>query len=260
MNKKVPIIEALNFAFETLCKNIRFFLKVSAIFASICFLPNIIATLLLNTTETYMEVSNKLLVFSIVGDLIKLVMTIGFIKITLGAVRKKLLPTITIFDSGDCFLRCVATGVLYFCLVMFYLLTFSLLRTAFSLRDEIAVLGLILLLIPTIKTAVKYSLFMYLVIDQFLKPTAALKASEKMTDSRIFQLLGFYILCFLLNIAGFTFFVVGLLVTLPLSSLAISYVYDSLLKQTDLSEFGITTEDQYSDSQDDEQNQSDCDS
>lgn len=258
MNRKVPIIESLNFAYVSLRKDMRFFLKIAVVYAGICMIPNLVSSWLLSP-EQAQEMTGKVFALNAISLLIKLAMLIGLIKVTLRHVRGAKSTVTELFDSGDCFLKCVATGVLYMCLVMFYFLVFALIANAFKIPTVLAVLGLAFILIPTIRVAIKYKFWIYLIIDHYLKPIAALRASEKMTRELILQLLGFKILCMLINIAGATFFLVGLLITLPLTALAESYVYNSILNETNLEEFGITAEDQYSESQDDQPPQEDSD-
>jgi len=92
--------------------------------------------------------------------------------------------------------------------------------------------GFILLIIPGIIWALKYSFAQYLVIDSGTGVKASIKESGVITEGSKWKLLGFYILIGLLNMAAamVTFFIwqLGLIVTVPISMFATIYVYREL--------------------------------
>jgi uncharacterized membrane protein len=90
--------------------------------------------------------------------------------------------------------------------------------------------GLILLIIPGIFWAIRFSFAQMIVVDTKMGPVAAMKESYTITKGNFWKLLGFYIVMGLLNLAGLLLFGVGLLLTIPLSTLASIYVYRELLK------------------------------
>jgi uncharacterized membrane protein len=102
--------------------------------------------------------------------------------------------------------------------------------------------GLILLIIPGIIWAIKFSLCFYFVIDKGLGPIEALKASSRTTMGIKWQLFGFGILCGLINFLGLLCLFIGGFATYPTVLVANVLVYRQLLAQTpELVEFGIAT-------------------
>ena len=92
----------------------------------------------------------------------------------------------------------------------------------------VTMIGFFLLIVPGIIASIGLSLAMYYVIDKGMGPIDALKASWEDTKGVKLDLLGFFILIWLINMAGAFALGVGMLVTLPLSGLAMVYVYRHL--------------------------------
>ncbi len=93
------------------------------------------------------------------------------------------------------------------------------------LTGIIVIVGLILLIVPGIIWMLRYIFAPYLVIDRHLAPLAALKESSRITYGHKWQLLGFLLVIVAINIVGALLLLVGLLVTIPLSSLAMTHAY-----------------------------------
>jgi uncharacterized membrane protein len=92
----------------------------------------------------------------------------------------------------------------------------------------IVVIGFILLIVPGIIWGLRYMFVPYLVIDRKLKPFEALKESARITYGFKWQLLGLLGLLLLVNILGFICLFVGLLVSVPVSALAMVHAYRTL--------------------------------
>lgn len=93
--------------------------------------------------------------------------------------------------------------------------------------------GILLLIIPGIIWAIKYQFFGYLIIDQNLKPTQALKTSSQLTQGKKRRLFWLTILLFLFNLLGTLPVFLGLLITIPMSSLVMAHVYRQLKPPAD---------------------------
>ena len=96
----------------------------------------------------------------------------------------------------------------------------------------IAVAGFFLLVIPGFIVTIMFMFFGFFIIDKGMGPVEALKASAALTKGVRWQLFGFALVLVLLNMAGALLLFVGLLVTLPVSWLALATVYRKLLPQT----------------------------
>ncbi len=88
--------------------------------------------------------------------------------------------------------------------------------------------GTILLVIPGIYFMVKYFFVPLISIDKNLGIKETFAESARLTDGVKWKLLGFLLLMIGLNILGAMAFMVGLLATVPVSSLAYIHVYKKL--------------------------------
>ena len=95
------------------------------------------------------------------------------------------------------------------------------------LAGLIVVLGLILLIIPGIYFVLRYSMVRFAILEG-AGITESLGKSAKMTEGVKWHLLGFFAVMILLNIAGALVFLVGLLVSIPVSTIAYAHVYTKL--------------------------------
>ncbi|MEK7619329.1 MAG: YciC family protein [Patescibacteria group bacterium] len=94
---------------------------------------------------------------------------------------------------------------------------FSFLGAAF-ITTLATILGLALLIIPGIIIATALSFFPLFILEKHEKPLQALKSSIALTKGTRFELFLMYFLLLVLNIVGFSAFIVGLFVTLPLTA------------------------------------------
>jgi uncharacterized membrane protein len=61
---------------------------------------------------------------------------------------------------------------------------------------------------------------------------AALKKSATMTKGHMGKLIGYMLVLGLINIIGFLCLIIGLLITIPVTKLAIAYLYQQLKEKT----------------------------
>ncbi len=89
-------------------------------------------------------------------------------------------------------------------------------------------IGFVLLILPGIYLSVRWYLFPWVLVDKGVGPFEALRQSWEMTRGSFWNLflLGF-LLC-LINILGMMALLIGLLVTIPLTVVAVGYVYRHL--------------------------------
>ncbi len=88
--------------------------------------------------------------------------------------------------------------------------------------------GLVLLIVPGIILAIGFMFAGYLVVDEKLQPIEAIKKSWSITNGHKAQLFVIGIVFGLLNLLGFLLFLVGLLVTIPVTVFALARAYDIL--------------------------------
>ncbi|MEN9551649.1 MAG: hypothetical protein RI935_26 [Candidatus Parcubacteria bacterium] len=87
----------------------------------------------------------------------------------------------------------------------------------------------LLIIAPAIFVMVRFHFFTYTLVDNENDSIQELiKKSYKLTDKHFFMLFAFLILIVLLNVAGALLFLVGLVVTVPVSVFSSAYVYNRL--------------------------------
>ncbi|MBP7842866.1 hypothetical protein KA017_02585 [Candidatus Woesebacteria bacterium] len=91
--------------------------------------------------------------------------------------------------------------------------------------------GFLLFIIPGIIFSIKYMFTPYLMVDKDMGPIEALKASAKMTDGVKWDLVGFMAAVVILMYSGALALLVGLIITIPVGTLAYVVLYERLLKR-----------------------------
>ena len=132
---------------------------------------------------------------------------IGFTKIQLNILDSKKTRVSDLFNTNGVFWQYLATSILV---------------------GLIVIGGLLLLIVPGIIWLLKYQFAMPLVVDKKLDITESIRKSGEITQGHKGWLFGFAIVLGLVNIAGALLLLVGLLVTIPLTTMAYIYVYRQL--------------------------------
>ena len=99
---------------------------------------------------------------------------------------------------------------------------------AYLLILLIVIVGFILLVIPGIIASLGLSFATYLVIDRGMQPVASIKESWRITKGHKWQLFLLLVSLMLLNILGLIALFVGILVTIPITWLAVTHAYRTL--------------------------------
>jgi uncharacterized membrane protein len=148
-------------------------------------------------------------ILGLVGIIFSIIVRIGYTKIFLRIHDGETPKFVEIFEEYRTFWRYLGTCILTFLTVIG---------------------GLILLIIPGIFWAVRFSLAPLIVIDTKMGPKTSMKESYAITKGKFWKLLLFWITIGLFNLLGLILLGVGLLVTVPVSTLASVYVYRELSK------------------------------
>lgn len=96
----------------------------------------------------------------------------------------------------------------------------------------IVIAGLILLIVPGIILGLALSFATYLVVDEKMGTRAAIKRGFEITKGKRWKLFQFMLVLGAINILGMLALGIGLLVTVPLSGIALAHVYRSLTLST----------------------------
>jgi uncharacterized membrane protein len=92
--------------------------------------------------------------------------------------------------------------------------------------------GLVLLILPGIYLAIRYCLFAQIITDKSASALVALQRAAVLARGNEWDLGALFLIAFLLNVAGLTLLGVGLVVSFPVSLLAIAGFYRSLQPAT----------------------------
>ncbi len=149
--------DVFGFGWDTMKKNLGFFIGLVFLFIVITYSPTI-AIKVMEGMDLPRPLHMTLFIsLQVIGFAINSVIAIGLIKIALGFCDE-LKPTIaTLFDAFDCFWRYIAVSILY-ALIIYG--------------------GFFLLIVPGVIWAVKFSLCTYFVIDKGLGPIEALRIGD----------------------------------------------------------------------------------
>jgi uncharacterized membrane protein len=91
--------------------------------------------------------------------------------------------------------------------------------------------GLVLLVVPGVIAAIAFLFASYLIVDKGRGPIVAMKESWRITKGHWWKLFLLLLAVVGLNILGFVLVLVGLLVTIPVTMIAIAHAYRTLESQ-----------------------------
>jgi uncharacterized membrane protein len=206
--------EALQYGWNTMKANIWFFVGVLVVAWALTGVPHIIANIL-------QEQSTGLsFLFRIIGWVANIIVSIGMITIALKFLDNQDPKFEDLFSFKPYFWKYLGASILMFLIVW---------------------VGIILFIIPGVYWALKFQFFGYFVVEQGRDPVEAMRMSSRITQSVKWKLFGFGLVLALINIVGTICLLVGLLVTVPVTLLAYSFVYRKLLEQTESAQLGNPT-------------------
>jgi uncharacterized membrane protein len=148
---------------------------------------------------------------SLAIQVLSLILTIGSVKVVLKVVRGETADIAELFKDNVQFIW-----------------QYFLLSLVMSL---IVIFGLILLIVPGVIWSLKYMFAPYALIDEKLSFSDAMAKSDEMTRGIKWQLFGFTLATIGLNLLGLLALGLGLIVTIPVSTLAGYVLYETLKKQ-----------------------------
>jgi hypothetical protein len=97
-----------------------------------------------------------------------------------------------------------------------------------ALTPVFLILGLLLLL-SAIYFGVAYSFAIPLIVDKKIGFWDALETSRQLITKKWFSVFGFFLLLFLINLAGILFLFVGIILTIPFTINAVAAAYESIV-------------------------------
>jgi uncharacterized membrane protein len=158
--------------------------------------------------------------FTIAAMIFSLIIKIGYTKIFLRINDGEKPKFLEIFNEYKLFWKYLGASILF---------------------ALVTVGGLIILIIPGIFLAIRFSFAPLIVVDTKTDPIKAMKESYAITKDSFWKLLGFFLIMMVFNLLGLVLFGIGLLITIPVTTFASIYIYRELSKtkaslttQTDL--------------------------
>lgn len=200
--------EAVSFGWNTTNQNIGFFIKLVLLaFVLLGVVPGFISD---SVSKSFPALS---FVINILAWLLGIIVSLGMVRIALKFVdgKKAEISDLISGTSLQLMLRYVGASIIFYIIV---------------------ILGLILFVIPGIYLAIKFNYFQYLLVDQNTGILDAFRKSSEITKGIKIDLFLFGVLLGLVTLAGALAFLVGLLWTIPTSTLAAAYVYRKLQAQS----------------------------
>ncbi len=132
---------------------------------------------------------------------------IGFIKIILKLIDGHKAEISELWAYPQYLLRMIGASIIYGIIVM---------------------LGFILLIIPGIYLALRLQFYSYYIVDKNAGALDSLRMSWKATDKNVINIFLFMLLIIGINILGALALLVGLLITIPVSFIAVTLLYRKL--------------------------------
>lgn len=200
--REAPISASLTFAWETF--------RANALFLVGLFLAVGLIVAFINVAGDFDSVNSSWFsefIVDIIATLVEFMLDMGVILITLKFVAGER-P-----EFADLFSR----------------VTFVLHYFAAALIVGVMVgLGLIFLIVPGIYLAIRVGFFGFFIVDEGVGPLDALQKSWDLTRGRVMDLFLFWLLIFVINLVGLLCLVVGVFVSLPVTSLMVAYMFRQL--------------------------------
>jgi uncharacterized membrane protein len=150
------------------------------------------------------------LVWTLCGYLIQMATQMGLVRISLRLVDGQQPRYGELFGDLTTFGRYVAGNLLFLLIILG---------------------GLLLLVIPGIIWSVKYQFAPFLIVDRNIGIKEAFHESAGITSGVKWELFVFFLMVVGINLLGLMAFAVGLLITLPATMIAYTFVYRKLLER-----------------------------
>ena len=199
---KFSIDEAIQFGWNAAKRNIGFFFIV--------FIISLVASAIPNGVQTATEKTAPFLsfLFGLVSLVVSQVLAIGITRISLRFADQQKAEIADLYTGYPLFFRYLFASILYALIVA---------------------IGLVLLVVPGVYLAVRFSQYGFLVVDKGLGPVEALRKSAALTEGARWQLFLFGILLFGLVLLGAIALLIGLFWAVPTTLVAAAFVYRRLL-------------------------------
>jgi magnesium-transporting ATPase (P-type) len=195
-------------------------------------------------TDLFSRYSSFDFLINIVNFLISVWLGIGFTKINLAVIRKKQVTYRQLFETdglfGKMLTASIILGLIALIVVMVLLIPyiFGGLLVVFS-QDGVSqgaviwtTLYSLVFIVALLIMLIRFSFYQFFVVEEKLGGFQAIKKSWDITKNKFSSLFVLILAVVALNIAGVLALVVGLIVTIPLTALVFTAVYEQLKVET----------------------------
>ncbi len=198
MPPKFSAREAIQFSWNKVAADVWKFVGLSAVFFALQIFPVFLAKIPI--IATLAKLASMILLY---------IYYMGITRIAIGVVDGKSFRVMDVFQTNmEVFLRYIG-AVIIFTLIM--------------------ISGFLLLIIPGLIWSYKYFFAPYLVIDKNMRVMDAIRESGKITQGQKMKMFALSLLIVGVNILGALCLIVGLLITLPMASVAFAYAYRKII-------------------------------
>ncbi len=200
-NVRLSIGDAVRFSWAAVKQNTGLVIGIAIVAIVVPLLPSFIAEAI---KQSGGALASSSFIFGLISGVLSIIVGLGMIRVSLTFASGQRPKVAELFSEYRHVFSYIGASILY----------------------GLAVLaGLILLIVPGIILALRYSLFSYFVVERNLGPIASLKASAQATKGAKGALLGLGLVLGLINFAGFLALLVGYLFTYPMTAIAMAYAY-----------------------------------
>jgi len=215
--KIFPFKDSVKIGWEIVKKNFWFFLAALIV---LCVLSGLESFIPKEAVKSYPPLGGLRFILYVISLFFSLLLSLGLIKVALAFIDGGRPDFKELFVCSDKVINFFLASLLYGLIVLG---------------------GTILLIIPGIIWSLKFSLYKYFIVEKNAGPIEALKMSAQATAGAKWNLFLFGFVLAGINILGFLCLFIGLFFTIPLSWIAMAYVYRQLLAQTSLTAPAATT-------------------
>ncbi len=195
--------DAIAFGWDKTNDHLKFFIPFVAVLIVLVIGLNMLVGSLQGSRGAYT-------LLNVVGTVIDVIVTLGLIKLSLDVAKGGVPSVKAVFSQTHHFFRYFFASLLY-ALVVFG--------------------GLLLLVVPGVIWAIRFRYFGYAIVEKDMGILPSLKESYRLTKGHTWNLFVFALALFAINVLGFIPLGLGLLVTIPISMIAVAYVWHKLSTQ-----------------------------
>jgi len=200
MGRSFNIGDAIRYGWEIVKNNIAFFIIMLLIVYGLSITISFVAR----------HVGMLGIIVTLAGLVVQFLMAIGMVKIVLGFIDNRKPALGELFDGLPLVINYFIANIIFV---------------------VVCAMGFICLIVPGIYLMCRLIFWQFFVVDRNLGPVEALQASWEATRGIALNVFLFGMVLWLLNLVGLICLGVGLLVTIPISMVAVAYVYRTLLAQ-----------------------------